>query len=190
MTENEFMLQDRIQKIKSINELYDLEKNSYISFSGGKDSTVLSALIDLALSDNKIPRVNVNTGIELKMISDFVKRKAEIDSRIIILHPTQSITKTLQEYGYPFKSKMHSHMVALYQRIGLTYGIHHYLQDEQAEKTVFRPCPKKLKYQFTPEFNLKISDKCCFYLKEKPMTDWSKENSRYKYIYIYRCNYS
>lgn len=186
MTENEFMLQDRIQKIKSINELYNLEKNSYISFSGGKDSTMLSSLIDVALPGNQIPRVNVNTGIELKMISDFVKRKADSDKRIIILQPAQPIIETLRKYGYPFKSKMHSHTVALYQRLGLTYGIHHYLQDEQAEKSVYRPCPKKLKYQFTPEFKLKISDKCCFFLKEKPMTDWSKENSRY----IYRWNHA
>lgn len=45
MTENEFMLQDRISKIKSINKLYDLENNAYVSFSGGKDSTVLHYLI-------------------------------------------------------------------------------------------------------------------------------------------------
>lgn len=42
MTDFEFDLADRVQKIKSINEMYDLEKNSFISFSGGKDSTVLS----------------------------------------------------------------------------------------------------------------------------------------------------
>lgn len=41
MTENEFLLQDRITKIKSINEQYDLENNAYLSFSGGKDSTIL-----------------------------------------------------------------------------------------------------------------------------------------------------
>ena len=28
MTENEFLLADRIQKIKSMNELYDLENNA------------------------------------------------------------------------------------------------------------------------------------------------------------------
>lgn len=64
MTENEFMLADRIAKIKSMDEQYDLENNSYISFSGGKDSTVLSHLIDEALPNNKIPRVFFNTGIE------------------------------------------------------------------------------------------------------------------------------
>lgn len=68
MTENEFILQDRIQKIKSINELYDLENNSYLSFSGGKDSTILHYMLDEALPNNKIPRVYINTGIEYKDI--------------------------------------------------------------------------------------------------------------------------
>ena len=40
----EFLLSDRLQKIKSMNELYDLEHKAYISFSGGKDSTVLGYL--------------------------------------------------------------------------------------------------------------------------------------------------
>ena len=32
MTEFEFDLADRVQKIKSINNLYNLEKNAFISF--------------------------------------------------------------------------------------------------------------------------------------------------------------
>ena len=68
---DEFMLLDRLQKIESVVKSYGEDKFA-ISFSGGKDSTVLSALIDLALPGNKIPRVYVNTGIELNMIRDFV----------------------------------------------------------------------------------------------------------------------
>ena len=86
MTENEFLLADRIQKIKSINELYDLENNAYVSFSGGKDSTVLSHLIDEALPQNKIPRVYFNTGIEYKAIVSFVEREREM-SALLLLHP-------------------------------------------------------------------------------------------------------
>lgn len=77
MTEEQFLLADRIQKIKSMNELYDLEHNAYISFSGGKDSTVLSHLIDEALPNNQIPRIFINTGIEYKMIVAFVERERE-----------------------------------------------------------------------------------------------------------------
>ena len=64
MTENEFMLEDRIAKIQSINQQFDLENNAYLSFSGGKDSTVLHYLLDEAIPGNKIPRVFINTGIE------------------------------------------------------------------------------------------------------------------------------
>ena len=84
MTENEFLLQDRIAKIKSINEQHNLIENSYISFSGGKDSTVLSYLIDEALPGNKIPRVFINTGIEYNLILKFVKEKQLVDERIYI----------------------------------------------------------------------------------------------------------
>lgn len=71
MIDNEFLLQDRLQKIRQIINKYG-EENFAMSFSGGKDSTVLSALIDMALPNNKIPRLYANTGIELNMIRDFV----------------------------------------------------------------------------------------------------------------------
>lgn len=68
---NDFILEDRLQKIRQIINQYG-ENHFYISFSGGKDSTVLSALVDIAISGNVIPRVFADTGIELKMIEDFV----------------------------------------------------------------------------------------------------------------------
>lgn len=74
---NEFLLTDRIQKIQSINDKYDLINNAYISFSGGKDSTVVHHLIDMALPGNRIPRVFINTGIEYRSIYNFVQRERE-----------------------------------------------------------------------------------------------------------------
>lgn len=77
MTENEFLLADRIAKIKSINEQHDLLNNSYISLSGGKDSTILHYLIDEALPGNSIPRVFINTGIEYKLIYIYISEKCK-----------------------------------------------------------------------------------------------------------------
>lgn len=74
--EGEMILNDRIMKIQSVIEKYGPEKFS-LNFSGGKDSTVLSYLLDEALPGNKITRVFVNTGIEMKAIVDFVKEIAE-----------------------------------------------------------------------------------------------------------------
>lgn len=165
MTENEFLLNDRIQKIQSINFMYNLLDKSYISFSGGKDSTVLSFLVDLALPDNKIPRIHVNTGIELKMIEDFVKKLAENDKRIVIVNSGVNIKQMLKEIGYPFKSKFHSYLVHSYQRNGyLTPSMEHYIDKGYGYS---KKCPAKLKYQFTQSCNLKISNKCCDTLKKK-----------------------
>ena len=62
MNEHELLLFDRLEIIKSTVNKYG-EENFYISFSGGKDSTMLHYLVDKAIPDNKIPRVFINTGI-------------------------------------------------------------------------------------------------------------------------------
>lgn len=80
--EMEFILQDRIAKIQAIDEQYNLRENSYISYSGGKDSTVLHHLIDLALPNNEIPRLYANTGIEYNMMVKYVKREREMGELI------------------------------------------------------------------------------------------------------------
>ena len=97
--ENEMLLNDRIMKIQSIVKKYG-EGNFYISFSGGKDSTVLSALVDMALPNNKIPRVYTNTGIELNMVRDFVIELAKTDNRIQIIKPSIPIKQMLETEGY------------------------------------------------------------------------------------------
>lgn len=60
---NDLILWDRLEAIKTTIQKYG-EENFYLSFSGGKDSTVVHHLLDMALPENKIPRVYINTGIE------------------------------------------------------------------------------------------------------------------------------
>ena len=159
------------------------EENFYISFSGGKDSCVLSKLVDLALPDNKIPRVYANTGIDLNMVRDFVIDMQKRDNRVKIIKPTVPIKKMLESEGYPFKSKKHSATLATYQKYGTMEGkdgLMHYTGTHPDGKkwSSNNSCPKKLMYQFTPEFKLKVSDRCCYRLKEEPLKKWSVENKR------------
>lgn len=175
MFDFDFLLIDRIQKIQSINNLYDLENKSYISFSGGKDSTVLSKLIDIALPNNKIPRVFCNTGIEYKEVVNFVKSLQQQDKRIVIIQPKENIKSILNNYGYPFKSKEHSQKLKLYQRSGETKTILNYLG--KGDKKSFL-CPTSLIYNFSPSFKLKCSDDCCKKLKKEPCENYSKENNK------------
>lgn len=174
MTDNEFILQDRLGVIRDTIRKYG-EENFYISFSGGKDSTVVHHLVDMALPDNKIPRVFINTGIEYVEIVNFVKELASVDKRFVIIQPSQNIKQMLERVGYPFKSKEHSVMVREWQ---LGHRNTNKMKRYLGETGSRYECPKVLKYQFTDEFNLKVSPYCCMELKKKPVRKWQKENKK------------
>lgn len=71
----------------------------YVSFSGGKDSTVLLDLARRIYPD--IPAVFVDTGLEYPEIREFVK---SIDS-VTWLRPKMNFRKVIETYGYPLVSK-------------------------------------------------------------------------------------
>ncbi len=173
--DNEFLTFDRIIKIRSVIEKYG-EDTFYISFSGGKDSTVLSHLVDMAVPGNTIPRVYADTGIELNAVREFVLEMQKSDPRITIIRPSTNIKAALERDGYPFKSKEHSNVVDIYQRLGYTRSVEQYLHPAESRKTF--GCPKVLQYQFTPEFTLRCSKKCCYNMKKKPMADYAKASGR------------
>jgi len=76
----------------------------YLSFSGGKDSTVLKHIVD-QMYDN-IPAVFVNTGLEYPEIQQFVREikagKYEcFNPDVEIVRPEMRFDEVLQNYGYP-----------------------------------------------------------------------------------------
>ena len=173
--DNDFLTFDREVKIRSIVEKYG-EDQCYISFSGGKDSTVLSHLVDKAVPGNQITRVYADTGLDYNVMREHVKDLASKDSRIEIIKPSVPVRAALERDGYPFKSKEHSMYVDIYQRNGMCKTIERYLNPAENRKTF--GCPASLRYQFTPEFKLKCSKKCCWNMKEKPMLDYSKAHNK------------
>ena len=176
--DNEFILIDRLDIIKKTIEKYG-EQNFYVSFSGGKDSTILHHLIDMAIPNNRIPRVFINTGIEYIDMVKYVRELAKQDKRIILYNSNVNITNMLKKYGYPFKSKEHSLYVSVYQHSGYGKTVKKYVEGikQNGEKS-FVKCPVKLKYQFTNDNNLKISDKCCHKLKKEVIHRYEKENNK------------
>ena len=176
MTEHEFTLADRIAKIRSINEQFDLEHNAYVSFSGGKDSTVLHYLIDEALPGNRIPRVFINTGIEYKLILKFVKEMAAKDDRFVIWTVGKNIKNTLNNVGWPFKSKEHSLKLRMWKSGSRAPSILKYFREVEGCNM---PCPKSLMYQKDSSFNINISDRCCFEFKKKPAQEYAKQSGRF-----------
>lgn len=180
------LLRERLMLIKRVvTEEHD-EEEFAMSWSGGKDSCVMSALFDMALPDNKIPRVYADTALDLAIMRDFIKEQMERDSRIIRIKPTVDIKEMLRQEGYPFSSKRFSETLCKYQRDGASGSwVKHYLgihEDGKQWKGNYK-CPGSLKYCFSPDFNIKVSDKCCKYMKENVLDNWLKANG-YKYHII------
>ncbi|GAG94906.1 unnamed protein product [marine sediment metagenome] len=71
----------------------------YVSFSGGKDSTVMLDLVRRYYPD--VPAVYVDTGLEYPEIRDFVKNT----KNVVWLKPEMKFNKVLEKYGYPIASK-------------------------------------------------------------------------------------
>ena len=179
MTDNEFLLVDRISAINATDEKWDLQKNGYISFSGGKDSTILHYLFDEALPGNRIPRVFIDTGIEYAMIREFVLEMASHDDRFQIIKPTKPIKQILETYGYPFKSKEHSLRVDQFNKGHNSNYISKYIGGYSygGKKSRFT-CPSCLLYQFEEKGKYNFSNLCCAKLKKQPVKQWERANGR------------
>ena len=95
-------LQAKIQMTRRrISEWVDTfgEDGIYVSFSGGKDSTVLLDIVRKDYPDVKA--VFVDTGLEYPEIRSFVKGFENVDW----IKPKMTFKQVIEKYGYPFISK-------------------------------------------------------------------------------------
>jgi len=144
-----------------------------ISFSGGKDSTVL---LDIARSIYpKIEAVFVDTGLEYPEIREFVKTK----ENITWLKPEMNFKKVVKEYGWNYPNKE----VALL----LYYAKHsknnkqnyiNYLNGLRADGTFDSYNQRFKKFVYLLDAPFKISHKCCLVMKEKPLNKYRKETDK------------
>ena len=79
----------------------------YVSFSGGKDSTVLLHLVREMYGDS-IPAVYCNTGLEYPEITQFVKTF----DNVTIIKPKTNFFQVCEKYGFPLISKEVSECVS------------------------------------------------------------------------------
>ena len=75
------------------------EDGVYVSFSGGKDSTVLLSIVREMYPE--IPAVFVDTGLEYPEIRQFVKTW----DNVTWIKPKMNFRKIIEKYGYPMISK-------------------------------------------------------------------------------------
>ena len=101
-----------------IREWYDyFDGNVFISFSGGKDSTVLTHIVHEWYPG--VPLVFCNTGLEYPEIQDFARRMgAEF------IRPKMQFSEVISTYGYPVISKENAEAIHYARKIRNVGGDH------------------------------------------------------------------
>ena len=156
------------------------EDGVYVSFSGGKDSTVL---LDIVRKDYpNIEAVFVNTGLEYPSVRQFALSKENVTE----LRPTMNFRDVIIKYGYPIIGKEVSQVVQE-ARIGLSrgdgsyqfrvdriLGKGHYASLEDGTKSQFDVSV----YKFLLDAPFNISDRCCKVMKKNPARSYERKSGR------------
>lgn len=162
------------QRIHEWIRYYD-ESGVLVSFSGGKDSTVL-----LDITRKMYPNVEavfVNTGLEYPEIQSFVKKF----NNVKVLQPRMRFNEIISKYGYPIISKEVAECVSKAKK-ALSHGKTGYrmkqlrgeVKDVQGRKSFYNH--SKWYPLLFADFN--ISANCCTYLKKQPLHNFMRSEKR------------
>ena len=180
---DEDILQIYVTKaIRRIEDLYYKTSGAcYLSFSGGKDSTIVLALIKLCeelktIPKNAIPAVYCDTKIELGATIDFVKWVHDNwYGNVQIIQTEKLFSQVLKESGKPFRSKFKSSNIWYYQNKPTTKTAKYLYIDSICKSKRGRLSNKDF-HILHSDFNIKISDVCCNEMKKKPFKKYAMDN--------------
>lgn len=145
------------------------EDGVYISFSGGKDSTVLLDIVRKDYPD--IEAVFVNTGLEYPSVRQFALSKENVTE----LRPAMKFRDVITKYGYPVIGKLFSQCV--YEARAEKDSKTKRDRIAQFEGKIDNKYSKDYsRYGFILNAPFLISHKCCDVMKKKP-------NKKYQRIY-------
>lgn len=165
----------------------DIDYMPYVSFSGGKDSTVMAHIARQI--DKNMPLVFIDTGIEYPEIRKFVRSfilnqeepmrlklgkclcEAYKKSNVYIMHPSIGFKQVIDIYGYPIISKEISNCVANAKKGNTRWKRLHGELMNGDKKSAFN-CEK---WGFLLDAGIKISDVCCHIIKREPINCFEKE---------------
>jgi 3'-phosphoadenosine 5'-phosphosulfate sulfotransferase (PAPS reductase)/FAD synthetase len=156
-------------RIRSFYNKFD--GNVYISFSGGKDSTVLLHIARSIFPD--IEAVYVDTGLEFPEIRNFVKTI----NNVTWIYPVMPFNKVIEEYGYPVISKEQSQFI---QECRTTKS--EKLLNIRMNGDSYGRGKISKKWQFLINAPFKISDKCCNIMKKQPLKILGKKRDIFPII--------
>lgn len=144
--------------------------NVYVSFSGGKDSTVLLHIARELYPD--IPAVFVDTGLEYPEIRQFVKSVENVET----LYPEKTFFEVVAEYGYPVIGKDVAKII-YYARKGSDWAIKR-LNGINIDGSASEFKKRYQKYKFLADAPFVVSSLCCNVMKKTPAHKYEKETGR------------
>ncbi|MDP8268204.1 MAG: phosphoadenosine phosphosulfate reductase family protein [Candidatus Tenebribacter davisii] len=140
------------------------EGKVYISFSGGRDSTVLLHIAKSIYPD--ISSVFINTGLEYPEIKNFAQSFDNVTS----IRPKMPFHKVIEKYGYPVISKSTAQILDEIRTTKSEKLLNKRLHgDENGNGKLAE------KWKFLIDAPFKISHKCCNKLKKDPIKKYEKE---------------
>jgi 3'-phosphoadenosine 5'-phosphosulfate sulfotransferase (PAPS reductase)/FAD synthetase len=140
----------------------------YISFSGGKDSTVLLHLAREIYPD--IPAVFCDTGLEYPEVREFARSMPGVET----VRPDMNFREVIEKYGYPVISKLQAKYI---REIRTTKSERlRNLRLYGNDKGTLSKLSERWKFLINAPF--KISDQCCDVMKKKPLNRYEKESQR------------
>lgn len=131
----------------------------YVSFSGGKDSTVLLDIVKRLYPD--VPAVFCDTGLEYPEVRELAIRKADI-----VLKPEMTFKAVLERYGYPLPSKEQAYFIR---------QARHSAPRTRALRLGDSRYSVSSKWRFLLDAPFEISEKCCDVMKKKPFRKFERE---------------
>lgn len=143
-------------------------KTPYVSFSGGKDSTVLLDLVRRFVDPN-IKAVFCNTGNEYPEIVRFV-RKTE---NVTIIRPELTVREVLSKYGFPLISKEQASYIREVRSSNSQALINKRLYGKKVKGSFMGKISDR--WQFLVNTPFMVSEKCCECLKKRPFRKYEKE---------------
>ena len=179
-------VQTSIAKIMEAMVRYD--KKVYVSFSGGKDSTVLADLVAKVceMFNCKLVLWFSDTGLEypevrehVKKFADWLREQYNIEVELVIDYPKDKSGKritfrdVIMTEGYPVISKEVALKLRDARRNPNGYSMQSFV--EGSPKNIKYPKFKLVKYRYLLDAPFEISHKCCDIMKKKPSKQFEKE---------------
>ena len=157
-----------------------LDDKVYVSFSGGKDSTVLLDLARRVKPD--IKAMFVDTGLEYPEIRQFVKTFSNVE----LERPEMNFRKVIQTYGYPLISKEIAEKIYDYRKKPDGYAAARFDPNSEYNKK-YNNKFSLAKWTFLRDSDIPVGDKCCDVMKKNTVHHFEKRTGLYPIMGTMAC---